>query len=162
MMDHIRNPDISVWPLVNPTAIVGQFLLVLVQLFGKIFAARRTGKEVISLIIPLREIVIQTAIEANRIRREIPVGNKQLLFTLHKKGTFLSCSLHRSFINQEFCLPVFTDVKPVESCLHYVKRCIRSVDLKTHIFVQVTHSQKYTSGHQMEFDGIISSFGEFD
>ncbi len=162
MMDHIRNPDIPVGLVVIPITIFGQFLLVLVQLFGKIFAAHRTGKEVISLIIPLREIVIQTAIEISWTRREVSVGNKKLLLPLHKKGTFFSCGLHRSFINQEFCLPVFTDVKPVESCLHYIKRRIRSVDLKTHIFVQVTYSQKYTSGHQMEFDGIISSFGEFD
>jgi hypothetical protein len=57
-MDHIRNPDIPVRPLVNPTAVVGQFLLVLVQLFGKIVAVRRAGKKVISLVIPLRKTVI--------------------------------------------------------------------------------------------------------
>jgi hypothetical protein len=134
-MDHIRNPDIPIRPLVNPTAIVGQFILVLVQLFGKIVAAHRTGKEVISLFIPLRKNVIRTAIEVNRVRREIPVGNKELLFTLHKKGPFFSRGLNRPFINLEFCLPVFTDVKPVEPCLHYIKRSIRSVDFKTHIFV---------------------------
>ena len=161
-MDHIRNPDISVRPLVNPTAIVGQFILVFVQLFGKIVAAHRTGKEVISIFIPLRKTVIRTAIEVNWVRREISVGNKQLLFTLHKKGTFFSRGLNRTLINQEFCLPVFSDVKPVESCLHYVKRCIRSVDFKTHIFVQVTHPQKYAPGYQMEFDLIISAFGECD
>lgn len=162
MMDHIRNPDIPVSPLVNPTAIVGQFILVLVQLRGKIVATHRAGMEVISIFIPLRKTVIRTAIEVNWIRREIPVGNKQLLFTLHKKGTFFSRGLNRTFINQKFCLPVFSDVKPVEPCLHYVKRCIRSMDFKAHIFVQVTHPQKYTSGHQMEFGCIISAFGEFD
>ncbi len=162
MMDYIRNPDIPVWPLVNPTAIVSQFLLVLVQFFREIVAVRRTGKEIISLCIPLRKTVIQTAIEGNWVRREIPVGNKQLLFTLHKKGPFFSCSLYHPFINQKFCLPVFSDAKPVESGLHYVKRCIRSVDFKIHIFVQVTHPQKYTPGHQMEFDFIITTFGEFD
>jgi hypothetical protein len=40
-MDHIWNPDIPVRPLVNPTAIIGQFLLVFIQLIGKIIAARR-------------------------------------------------------------------------------------------------------------------------
>jgi hypothetical protein len=161
-MDHRRNPDMPVRPLVNPTAIVGQFILVLVQLCRKIVTTHRTGKEVISIFIPLRKTVIRTAIEIIWIRREIPIGNKQLLFTLHKKGTFFSCGLNRPFINQEFCLPIFSDIKPVESCFHYVKRCIRSVDFKTHIFIQVTHPQKYTPGHQMELDLIISAFGELN
>lgn len=121
IMDHIRNPDIPIGPLVNPTAIVGQFLLVLVQLFGKIATARRAGKEIISLTIPLRKIVNRTAIKANWIRSKMPVGNKQLLFTLHKKGTFFSCGLNRPFINKDFCLSVFSDFKPVETCLHYIK-----------------------------------------
>ncbi len=120
-MDYIRNPDIPIGPFVNPAAIVGQFLLVLVQLFGKIAAAHRRGKEVIPLTIPLRKIVNRTAIEVNRIRSKIPVGNKQLLFTLHKKGTFFSCGLNRPFINKEFCLSLFSDVKPVETCFHNIK-----------------------------------------
>jgi hypothetical protein len=31
-MDHIRNPDISVRPFVDPPAIIRQFLLILIQL----------------------------------------------------------------------------------------------------------------------------------
>jgi hypothetical protein len=99
-MDHIRNPDIPVRPFVNPTAIIGQFILVLIQLIGKIIAAHRTGKEAISIFIPPRKTVIRTAIEVTWIRSEMPIGNKQLLFALHKKGTFFSCGLNRPFINQ--------------------------------------------------------------
>jgi len=53
MIDNIRNPDISVRPLVNPTAVISQLVLVLIQLRRKIIGFRRTEMEVISLLVPL-------------------------------------------------------------------------------------------------------------
>jgi len=53
MTDNIRNPDIPVRPLVDPTAVISQFILVLIQLRRKIIGFRRTEMEVISLLIPL-------------------------------------------------------------------------------------------------------------
>ncbi len=53
MMDHIRNPNISVRPLVNPTAIICQFFLVFIQFRRKIIGFRRTEMEIVSLLVPL-------------------------------------------------------------------------------------------------------------
>jgi len=90
------------------------------------------------------------------------VGNDQLLFTFHKKGPLFSGSFNRPFVDQEFCFPVFSDVELVEAFLHQVKRSIRSMDSKAHIFVDITHPQEYAPGKQIELDCVISSSRESD
>jgi hypothetical protein len=92
----------------------------------------------------------------------MPVGNDQLLFTFHEKGSLFSGGFDRPCIDQELCFPVFLDVEPVEAFFHHVKRAVRSMNSEAHIFVDITHPQEYAPGKQIELDRIVSFSRESD
>jgi hypothetical protein len=120
-MDNMRDPDVPIGLLVNPSAIVCQFSFVVLEFRRKIISAHRTGMEAIPLFIPPRKTVIQTSIESNRIRSEISVGHNEFLFSFHKKRAFFSRSFDSSFIDENLCFFVFTHTEPVQSFLQQVE-----------------------------------------
>jgi ABC-type uncharacterized transport system permease subunit len=83
-----------------------------------------------------------------------------LLFTLDDYGTFFSSSLHSPVINKEFGFLVLFDIKAIEPFLQYIKRSIRSMDLKFFFFLKAIDPQINVSRKHMDPDLVISFSGK--
>jgi hypothetical protein len=77
---YVRNPNITVGALINPTTIGGKLGFILVDLSGEIGFFHCSEVKVVSRVRPFEKIVAVTGIEIFRTRKKGTIGCHQPFF----------------------------------------------------------------------------------
>ncbi len=76
---NIGNPNITVWPLIGPTAVIIQLRLILIQFNRQITASHISVLEHVPASVPLCEAIFLTGIEIVRTKCKKSIGHDQSL-----------------------------------------------------------------------------------
>jgi hypothetical protein len=90
----------------------------------------------------------------------MPVGGQEPGPAAYQFRTFLAGRFHRTFQDCELTAAVSSQVKPVETFLQNIERCIRSMDLKAFLLLQVADPEINVAAEEMNPDPVVSLSGQ--
>jgi hypothetical protein len=135
----IGHPDIAVGPFVGPRPVVGQLVLVIIELGRQIPLGYVAVLNGVPVFVPAGEIV--PAMGEARLRAELSVGGQEHFPASDKLGSALPRRFDRAFQDGELGLAVDPGVEPVKAFLKDIKRGAGRVDLKGFFLFQGVDAQ---------------------
>lgn len=141
--DDIRNPDIAIRPFIGPGAVGVEFILVILELGGKIALRGILTPKSFAVFIPVGKII--AGVGESKPRTEVPIGSHQALPTADFLRPLFTGGLGRALDHLELGLAVFVDVHPVEALVKNIERGIGRVDFKHLLFFHVADAEVYLS-----------------
>jgi hypothetical protein len=148
----IGNPNVSIGPLIHPSAIVGQFGFIFMHFSRQILCPHIPVVEDIPAPVPLRERILVCGIDVIGSRGKHSVGYHQFFSATDHLRTLFSSGFDGSLYNKKGCFLIIPDLEAIKAFFQNIKRSIRTVNLKFLFYVQGVHTQKNIPREQMEAD----------
>jgi hypothetical protein len=154
-----RDPNISIRTLIDPIAVVGELIFVIRVVRREIGPAHGPGIDGVAALVPVAEVVAPRN-HGRGFRRKTAVNGDDLLALFDQDRALFAGRFGRAAIDAEFGILVVTDIHPIQSRFHDVKRCVRSMDLETLFPVEAVDSDEEASGKEMDFGRIGIALGK--
>jgi hypothetical protein len=117
--NNVGHPDVAVGPFIGPRAVVGQLVLIVIELGGQIPFGGIASLDGIPVFVPSVEIV--PSVSEARLRAELPIGGHQPLPAADELGTAFAGRLRRTFKHRDLGFGVASGIEPVEALFQDVE-----------------------------------------
>jgi hypothetical protein len=160
----IGHPDVAIATLVDPSAVLVELLLVLLDL-GREILPRAPGREqAVPRVVPILERVAAAGVVSG-IVEELPGGGGHGFTRPDEDGAVLRGGLEAALADHGLGLLIEYDLEAVEPLLEDVKRGVGRMDLDALVRDKLAHPEIRAPLDEMEADALVAlrrQDGEFD